>query len=610
MDPARWKKVEQLYHSALEKAPEERSAFLLQACAGDGSLRAEVESLLSVAGMADSYLQAAVREVASQASGLDATQTMRFPAAAGGAQKLGRYELVETIGAGGMGVVYLARDPTISRMVAIKTIQPARGGAEASQLRTRLVHESQAGGRLSHPNIVAIHDICDEGGVAYIVMEYVRGRTLEKAMGENPCPQLEAEALRVVRDCAAALDYAHSRGVVHRDIKPANIMIQADGVVKIADFGIARLSQNPSLTRTGVAMGSPQYMAPEQWRGEAATGQTDQYALATVAFALLTGRRPFDGDSVASLAAMTIYREPASASGFNPRLNPRVDEVFRKALAKAPEARYPTCSAFAVALRSAWEEGRAAAHRTEKHPGRIAAALAIVLLAALSGAGWLLWHRHGAEAKPPVVAAKTTQPPETKPSSPEQEPPRPVAPHIDPAPRPSHPPPEVDPELRGQDLLRQGNYAEAAQYFTKAIATRPDYASYLGRGGAYRHLGQADNAIRDYSQAIRLKPDSASAFYDRALCEMTMNLIGDAAHDYDQAIRLGPKNQRAWNSRGSIYLKSGGYKKSIPYFTEAIRLDPNFALAYENRAAAEKALKDTAAAEADLNQAKALRAKQ
>lgn len=567
MDPERWRQVEELYHLALEKDPTERPAFLDRACEEDSSMREEVESLLSFEVSADTYLQAAVHEVASQIPGLNSTTgsafdtmpVLRVPV------KLGRFELLERVGKGGMGVVYRAMDLAIGRTVAIKTILVNDAGEEGSQLWARLMRESQAAGRLSHPNIVAVHDICQEGETAYIVMEYVDGSTLEAFMRGSGSLELSCEAVRIIKECAAALDYAHKNGVIHRDIKPANIMLQGDGTVKIADFGIAKVAKSASLTQSAAAMGSPRYMAPEQWRGQTVTAQTDQYALATVAYAMLTGRLPFEADSVASLAALMVHEEAPAAGMFNARLNPEVDKVLRKALSKNAHARYPTCGDFALALQKASEvvsPARAGSTRW------IVPALAIALLAG----AWILVHRTGSNPKPLTATAQQL---------------------------------EAE-QIRGELYAKQNNYKEAVGHFTNAIATDPGYRSYFNRGTAYQHLGEMEKAIADFSQALHFKPDSALALHDRAFCEMRLNLVDDAIRDYDQALKLQPDNPRTWNARGAIYLKRHGYHKAINCFTNAIRLDPNFIQAYENRAAAEKALKDTSAAEADLAQAKTI----
>lgn len=203
MDPGRWRQIEQLYHAALEKAESERTSFLEQSCAGDSSLRQEVESLLAIAGEADGYLKAAVHEVASQASGLTtATQPERDFALP--IRKLGRYQILEQVGKGGMGVVYRAVDPTIGRTVAIKTLRLDDATEEqSSELRARLLRESQAGGQLSHPNIVAVYDLSEEGQTAYIVMEYVVGRTLEQTLTNPSSTGSIDETLRIVQECAS-----------------------------------------------------------------------------------------------------------------------------------------------------------------------------------------------------------------------------------------------------------------------------------------------------------------------------------------------------------------------------------------------------------------------
>ena len=535
-----------------------------------------------------------------------------------------------------MGVVYRAMDPAIGRVVAIKTIRLTDdSGGRIPEQRARLLRESQAAGRLSHPNIVAIHDISEEGETSYIVMEFVNGRTLESVMREDSSLQSSSEALRIVEDCAAALDYAHSRGVVHRDVKPANIMLQDDGVVKIADFGIAKISQSAALTQSGSAVGSPHYMAPEQWRGEVVTGQADQYALATVAYALLTGRRPFEGDSVATLAALTLYEEPPAAITFNSRLNPMVDVVLRKALAKTGAARYSNCSEFAQALRGAWENVPAPVPVPSQLPVAVAppagnwqkwmlAAMASTLVAILAVAGWLVYQRWAAgSAQTKVEVAKVATPPPTPviqaaPAPVQQE--QPKEPVVKPPPKaaravaraeppptklPEPPPPAT--EGAGDALLKQGNYAQAVIYFTQAIATKPTYRNYFGRATAYRELEQMEKAIADYTEAIRLKPDSAFSYHDRALCEMRLGLDQQAADDYDHALKMDPTRPRFWNGRGMIYLKKGGYKKAKEFFTRAIELNKNFSDAYLNRSKAELKLNDTAAAEEDMKKAKALK---
>ena len=603
MQPERWRQLEQLYLAAVDKNPRDCAAFLAQACAGDSALRQEVESLLAYAPGADSLLQAAVEEAAAQTPAVE-----NAPPLPREIPKLGRYQIVDAIGKGGMGVVYRAIDPAIGRTVAIKTILADETGGENSPMRARLLRESQAAGRLSHPHIVAIHDVGEADRAAYIVMEYVEGRTLDQAMRDHPWPEASGEALRIVEECASALDYAHSRGVVHRDIKPANIMLEADGAVKVADFGIAKVTRASSLTKTAVIVGSPHYMAPEQWRGEAVTGKADQYALATVAYAMLAGREPFVAESIASLAAMTLYRDPPAAVALNARLNPAVDDVLHKALSKSAEARYATCSDFARALRNAFDgSSSAVTARSGKGSRRIAAAAGAAGIAALSIAAWFVYsHRAPAPQGPPAkanVAAPVehlhTAPPTSAPA-PSQARPRPAA-------HGARAPVRVDIEGEADQRAKQGKYAEAIKDYTQAIDANPDYRSYFGRAGAYRQLQQYDQALADYSKAIALKPDSAAAYHDRAICQVHLGFDNGAAEDYDRALELDPTNAHTWNARGFIYLKKGGYNKAKDCFTKAIELDGNFVEAYDNRARAELKLKDAEGAKQDSEKAAALR---
>ena len=595
MQPERWRQVEQLYLAAVDKNSRDRAAFLALACAGDSALRQEVESLLAYAPRADSLLQAAVQEAAAQIPAAEnpPPHLPEFP-------KLGRYQIVDTIGKGGMGVVYRAIDPAIGRTVAIKTILADQTGGDNSPMHARLLRESQAAGRLSHPHIVAIHDVGEADRAAYIVMEYVQGRTLDQAMRDQPSPGASGEALRIVDECASALDYAHSRGIVHRDIKPANIMLEADGAVKIADFGIAKVAHASSLTTTAVIVGSPHYMAPEQWRAEAVTGKADQYALATVAYAMLTGREPFVAESIASLAAMTLYRDPPSIITLNSRLNPAVDEVLHKALSKSPEARYATCTEFAGALRHALEGRSIAATGAGKGSRRIAVGTGAAAIAILSIAAWFVYSHRG--AGPPRLPGKAavTATVEPTPTAPSQA-------SLPPAKATAKPSVQVDISAKADRLARQGKYAEAVKDYTQAIDANPDYRSYFGRAGAYRQLQQYDQAAADYSKAIALKPDSAPAYHDRAICQTHLGLDNAAAQDYDRALELDPTNVHAWNARGLIYLKKGGYNKARDCFSKAIELDGDFVEAYENRARAKLKLKDTEGAKQDNEKASDLK---
>jgi len=272
-------------------------------------------------------------------------------------EQLGRYRITGKLGAGGMGVVYLAEDTVLGRRVALKTVRLLEGADPNSKhdLTERFLREARIVAQMEHPGIVAVFDFGHEGETAYLVLEYVAGSNLANRM-EQP-PKLDrASGARMLREAASALDYAHKRGVVHRDVKPANLLLTEDGRVKVADFGIAKLSGSTTMTATGMLMGTVEYMSPEQIRGETVDGRSDQYSLAVVAYQLVTGKRPFQADSTITLAHMIVYEQPTPASAANqiPPVTLNVDRVLARALDKRPTARYATCSDFIQELELAW----------------------------------------------------------------------------------------------------------------------------------------------------------------------------------------------------------------------------------------------------------------
>ncbi len=216
-------------------------------------------------------------------------------------QQVGRYQIVAELGRGAMGIVYKALDPAIGRTIAIKSIrlQDLTDETERARLRERLFREAQSAGILSHPNIVTIYDIAEQDGMAYIFMEFVNGPPFEKMLKVDKTPDKET-LLSVFRQTAAALDYAHKKGIVHRDIKPANIMIHEDGVAKITDFGVAKI-MSQQMTLAGTMMGTPSYMSPEQVQSGTITGRADQFALAVIAYETLTGEKPFAAEYLPTL---------------------------------------------------------------------------------------------------------------------------------------------------------------------------------------------------------------------------------------------------------------------------------------------------------------------
>ena len=272
--------------------------------------------------------------------------------------RIGRYTIVETLGQGGMGKVYLARDPVISRNVALKviSIRPDLSEEEAGQYRERFLREAQAAGALIHPNIVAVHDIGQDAasGSPYIVMEHVPGQDLKKViLSRAPLPA--AEAVWIVVQIAAALDYAHKCGIVHRDVKPANVLITEQGRVKITDFGVARLPGS-DLTRSDQFVGSPGFMSPEQLKGSPVDGRADLFSLGVIFFQLLTGKAPFEGESVSEVLYRISSQPSEPPSEAQADVSPDFDPILEKALAKDPADRYQTGQEMVGALRTVTRE--------------------------------------------------------------------------------------------------------------------------------------------------------------------------------------------------------------------------------------------------------------
>jgi serine/threonine protein kinase len=242
-----------------------------------------------------------------------------------------------------MGVVYRGRDPRIDRTVAIKTI--SLSGLEPSaeqEYRSRFVVEAQAAGKLSHPGIVTIFDVGDpEAETPYLVMEFVEGQTLDKLLlGANNELPLNT-ALRMAQELGEALDYAHAQGVVHRDIKPANILVTTDGQAKIADFGIAKLNQ-AQLTVPGQVLGSPAYMAPEQLNEEGVDGRSDLFSVGVILYSMLTGHRPFQGNSATTVCFKLVNHNPVAVTAFKAQFPPEIDRIVGRAITKDPGQRYQT----------------------------------------------------------------------------------------------------------------------------------------------------------------------------------------------------------------------------------------------------------------------------
>lgn len=293
----------------------------------------------------------AVDGTAMAPGSFDSTRTLVLPQQNVSRPTLGRYEIEREIGRGAMGVVYLGKDPKIARTVAIKTLSyQAFEDNELLNLKSRFFREAEAAGRLSHPAIVTVYDVGEEADLAFIAMDYAKGRPLSEFGRPGRLLPL-ATVLDLVARVADALDYAHRQKIIHRDIKPGNIIYNPDnGEIKITDFGIAKISDD-SRTRTGNVMGSPLYMSPEQLKGQKVTGATDTYSLGITLYKLVSGETPYQGDTLANLTYQILNKRPRSVREFSPELPDGVVRLINKAIQREPDKRFLSAATMAEALR-------------------------------------------------------------------------------------------------------------------------------------------------------------------------------------------------------------------------------------------------------------------
>ena len=324
MTPERWRKIEDVFHSAAARPIEEQNGFLKEACAGDESLRREVEKLLK----RDRASNRSFDKIASEAAASWMLESERDELIG---QSFGRYEILARLGSGGMGEVYLGRDKSLDRKVALKLL-PRQFTQDRDRLR-RFEQEARAASALNHPNIITIYEIGEWNGAHFIATEYIEGETLRYHMQKG---RLElSEILDIGVQTAGALAAAHAAGIIHRDIKPANIMLRQDGYIKVLDFGLAKLSTtsgNPDVTDPGRVMGTVNYMSPEQALGQPVDHRTDIFSLGEVLYELASGHRPFAGNGDAAIYDGILNRTPPPLAEFDALLPAALDQVLRRAV--------------------------------------------------------------------------------------------------------------------------------------------------------------------------------------------------------------------------------------------------------------------------------------
>ena len=351
-DPENWRRVQDLFHRALEQPADRRDSFVAESCGGDEALRREVASLLASHERAADFIE-----------GPAGTETTLDSAPGGGEAlvglQIGHYRIDRVLGEGGMGVVYLAEDVRLGRTVALKALAPKFTGDAAR--RERLRREARAAAALTHPGIATVYALEEIDGQIFIAGEYVPGETLREELGRGPLGAVRT--IETALGVARALAAAHDRGIVHRDLKPENIVRATSGDVKILDFGLARFRDSPAslahLTDHGVILGTPAYMSPEQIRGTATDGRSDLFALGIVLYELVAGEHPFAGSDPASTIARILESEPARLAGLPPatRWNATVlgelEDVVMTCLRKLPEQRYGSAHDLIEALERA-----------------------------------------------------------------------------------------------------------------------------------------------------------------------------------------------------------------------------------------------------------------
>jgi tetratricopeptide (TPR) repeat protein len=619
VNPQRLRQIESLFHSALELCDAARARFLDDACAGDRLLRDEVESLVAASDLSGNPLNTPVYEVGLGLLAAGSGETLA-------GRSVGRYEVLESVGSGGMGEVHLALDPELGRKVALKVL-PACLSCDADFV-SRFRREARAASAISHPNVVHVYETGVSGGRHYIAMEYVEGETLRGLLSAGRVRA--SRAVEIVRQVCSALDAAHAGGVIHRDVKPENIMLTRDGRVKVLDFGLAKLIRPDgradggaasNFTEPGRVMGTCRYMAPEQVRGVEVDRRADIWGVGVVFYEMLAGRPPFDGEREADVIAAVLKTEPATLQHASPSVSSKLERIVARSLCKQAGGRYATAAEMIFELNELAREldcgdrdARAADARpthSERPVGSRGGArrrtltwAAFVAACCLTLAGLLLWRGFAPRG--------VTSPPSGRVST---------APTLNAAAREAYRLGRLHLEKRTGDDLKK-----AIGYFEEAAGSAPDYApAYAGLAQAYvllpfysetapgdaylkaneeaeralrldENLAEAHvvrakyreqyvwdfaGAEREYRRAIELDPGGVTAHQWYAECLSHMSRHEEAVREIGRAHELDPTSPAVNAVTGLILIQARRFDDAVGQLLDTISLNKDFPLAHE-----------------------------
>jgi serine/threonine protein kinase/lipopolysaccharide biosynthesis regulator YciM len=454
---------------------------------------------------------------------------------------VGRYHIIRELGRGGMGIVYLGQDPVLERPVAIKIL--SRELVANADARDRFIREAQSSARLNHPGIVGIYDISEQEGIYYLVFEYVPGLTLDQHLGKRGILPL-ADTLKIIAPICQAIAYAHHYGIVHRDIKPANIIISEDGKVKVADFGVAAVESATTITQPGEIIGTLYYMSPEQASGGKLDRRSDIYSLGVVLYEMLTGQRPFRGESPAALIQQHLTMEPPPLTLLNLHIPRSIELAVLKALQKSPSDRYQTAQEFLDDLTV--EEISRDLYATSVSPAQAASHN-------------LLGNSYFKLGKLDLAIIEWEK-----------------ATSLDPYNALIH-------NNLGTAYDGMGTLDKALTEYEKAAMLNPsNYISHYNLGSAYYRAGEIERSVEEYRKVTVINVKFAPAFYNLGNGLYKLGKTDEAIDEWHKALIINPQFPEVLYNLGNALFRKRKKNEAYDYWTRTVEQDPHFAIALYN----------------------------